>query len=236
MISLISDATLQQLIQAYGLWIVFFVVMAESMGVPLPGETILVAAGLYGGSTRHVDPYLLIAVAATAAVIGDNLGYLIGRTIGLKLLLRYGRYVNITEARLKLGRYLFVRHGGKIVFIGRFIALLRAFAAVLAGADQMPWPRFLLFNALGATCWASVFGIGAYLLGEQIRWISGPFATGIVILAIGVLIGVMLYVRHHESELRERAEQMFPGPLSHSPLLSRPIGPNWRRVAGRKPM
>jgi membrane protein DedA with SNARE-associated domain len=114
-------------------WVVFFVVMAESMGVPMPGETTLVAAGLYAGSTDRIDPYLLVAVAAAGAVVGDNIGYVIGRTLGLRLLLRYGSHVNLTEARLKLGHYLFLRHGGKIIFFGRFIALLRTFAPVLAG-------------------------------------------------------------------------------------------------------
>jgi membrane protein DedA with SNARE-associated domain len=151
MMSVLSETTIPHLIQDYGLWIVFIVVMSESMGVPLPGETTLVAAGIYAGSTQGIDPYLLVAVAAAAAVLGDNIGYVLGRTIGLRLLLRYGRYVNLTEARLKLGRYLFFRHGGKIVFIGRFVALLRALTAVLAGVDQMPWPRFLLFNACGGS-------------------------------------------------------------------------------------
>jgi membrane protein DedA with SNARE-associated domain len=213
MMSVLSETTIQHLIQDYGLWIVFIVVMSESMGVPLPGETTLVAAGIYAGSTQGIDPYLLVAVAAAAAVLGDNIGYVLGRTIGLRLLLRYGRYVNLTEARLKLGRYLFLRHGGKIVFIGRFVALLRVLTAVLAGVDQMPWPRFLLFNACGGICWAVVFGFGAYLFGEKVRSVSGPIAIAIVSIAVTfVLVGV-LYLRRNEEELQRLAEQTFPGPL-----------------------
>jgi membrane protein DedA with SNARE-associated domain len=223
-LGLFSDAYVQQLIQTYGLWVVFFVVMAESMGVPMPGETTLVAAGLYAGTTHRIDSYLLVAVAAAGAVVGDNIGYMIGRTLGLRLLLRYGSYVNLTEARLKLGRYLFMRHGGKIVFFGRFIALLRTFAAVLAGANEMSWPRFLLFNALGGICWAALFGFGAYAFGDEVVRIAGPFAVAMVAAAVVVAgIGVF-YLRRHEQELQQRVERMFPGPLQHSPLLSLRVG------------
>ena len=214
-LGLFSDAYVQQLIQAYGLWVVFFVVMAESMGVPMPGETTLVAAGLYAGSTDRIDPYLLVAVAAAGAVVGDNIGYVIGRTLGLRLLLRYGRYVNLTEARLKLGRYLFLRHGGKIVFFGRFVALLRALTAVLAGALQMPWPVFLFFNACGGICWAAAFGFGSYLLGEKVRSISGPAGFAMILIAVTAILAGTVYLRRHEEELQQQAEKAFPGPLRH---------------------
>jgi membrane protein DedA with SNARE-associated domain len=223
-LGLFSDAYVQQLIQAYGLWVVFFVVMAESMGVPMPGETTLVAAALYAGSTDRIDPYLLVAVAAAGAVVGDNIGYVIGRTLGLRLLLRYGSYVNLTEARLKLGHYLFLRHGGKIIFFGRFIALLRTFAPVLAGANEMPWPRFLLFNALGGICWSALFGFGAYAFGDEVVRIAGPFAAAMVAAAVLVAGLGVFYLRRHEQELQQRVERMFPGPLQYSSLLSRRVG------------
>jgi membrane protein DedA with SNARE-associated domain len=222
-ISLLSETTIQNLIQDYGLWIVFIVVMSESMGVPLPGETTLVAAGIYAGSTQGIDPYLLVAVAAAAAVVGDNIGYLIGRTVGLRLLLRYGRYASLTEARLKLGRYLFLRHGGKIVFFGRFVALLRTLTALLAGVDQMPWLRFLFFNACGGICWAAAFGFGAYLFGEKVRSISGPIAIAMVLIAATSILVGAIYLRRHEEELQRRAEQAFPGPLR--PASPRTPGP-----------
>ena len=223
-LGLFSDAYVQQLIQAYGLWVVFFVVMAESMGVPMPGEPTLVAAGLYAGSTDRIDPYLLVAVAAAGAVVGDNIGYVIGRTLGLRLLLRYGSYVNLTEARLKLGHYLFLRHGGKIIFFGRFIALLRTFAPVLAGANEMPWPRFLLFNALGGICWSALFGFGAYAFGDEVVRIAGPFAAAMVAAAVLVAGLGVFYLGRHEQELQQRVERMFPGPLQYSSLLSRRVG------------
>src|SRR5690349_5566488 len=196
--SLISHAHIEQLIHAYGLWVVFAAVIAESMGVPMPGETTVVAAGLFAGSTHQLNPYLLVGIAATAAVVGDNIGYAIGRTLGLRLLLRYGRHVGLTEAHLKLGRYLFMRHGGKIVFLGRFIALLRTFAALLAGANEMPWLRFSIFNALGGLCWAALFGFGAYAFGEEVAKVAGPFAGFMIAAAVTIgWIGV-LYLRRHE--------------------------------------
>jgi membrane protein DedA with SNARE-associated domain len=113
------------------------------MGVPVPGETALVAAALYAGKTQVLNIWVLIAFASAGAILGDNIGYWIGREIGFRLLLRYGSYIGLTESRIKLGEYLFQRHGGKIVFFGRFIAFLRSLAALMAGLNQMSWPRFL---------------------------------------------------------------------------------------------
>ncbi|MDI1342949.1 MAG: DedA family protein, partial [Pseudolabrys sp.] len=116
---------IQDLIHNYGLWVLFAAIMMESAGIPVPGETAVVSAGIYAGSTHQIGITSIILVAATAAVLGDNLGYLIGRTIGIRVLARYGKYVRLNETRLKIGQYLFLRHGGKIVLFGRFVALLR---------------------------------------------------------------------------------------------------------------
>jgi membrane protein DedA with SNARE-associated domain len=118
------------LIAPYGYWTVGGIIALESMGLPLPGEATLVAAAVYAATTHHLNIWLVIAAAATGAIVGDNIGYWIGREIGYPLLLRYGHYVYLTEARIKLGQYLFFRHGGKIVFFGRFVAVLRALAAI----------------------------------------------------------------------------------------------------------
>src|SRR6266478_8023707 len=156
--------------------------MLESMAVPMPGETALVTAALYAGSTHRIGILPVVIVAAAAAIVGDNIGYLIGRSIGLRLIVRYGRYVRLDEARLKVGQYLFLRHGGKIVFFGRFVAFLRAFAALLAGINRMSWPHFLMMNALGGLCWASLFGGAAYLFGAQVKRVTGP-ASLLLLLA-----------------------------------------------------
>lgn len=138
-----------QAIGKFGYVAVGLVVGVESIGVPFPGESTLIAAALYAGATHHLNIVVVIIVAATGAIVGDNIGFLIGREIGLPLLVRYGRYIRMSPARIKLGQYLFLRHGGKVVFFGRIIALLRALAAFLAGTNRMTWPRFLVFNAAG---------------------------------------------------------------------------------------
>lgn len=215
MAGLLSPVIVQDLIQTYGLWLLFGLVMFESMGVPMPGETSLIAAALYAGTTHQFAIVWVVAIAAAAAIVGDNLGYLVGRTVGLPLLLRYGGYIRLNRARLKVGQYLFLRHGGKIVFFGRFVAFLRAFAALLAGANQMAWPHFLVMNALGGVCWASLIGSGAYLFGEQIKLVAGPLSIGLLIgVVVFGVIGIRFF-RHHERELEERAERALPEHWPH---------------------
>jgi membrane protein DedA with SNARE-associated domain len=196
---------MQELIQAYGLWMLFALVTFESVGVPLPGETALVTAALYASATHRIDILPVIAVAAAGAIVGDNFGYLIGRSLGLPLLARFGRHVCLTEARLKTGRYLFLRHGGKIVFFGRFVAFLRAFAALMAGANRMPWGAFLIMNSLGGLSWAALVGGGAYLLGEQTKSVAGPIGLLLPAVAIGLILLGMAYFRRHEKAIQERA-------------------------------
>jgi membrane protein DedA with SNARE-associated domain len=210
MFDFLSPAWVHDLIQVYGLWVLFGIIMLESMGMPMPGETALVTAALYSATTHQVSIISVISAAAAAAIIGDNLGYLIGRTIGLRLIVRYGRYVGLYERRLKVGQYLFLRHGGKIVFFGRFVAFLRTYAALLAGANLMRWPHFLLMNALGGVCWASALGFGTYLLGGQMRQVSGP--AGILVFAVAVILVIagLVYFRRHEKELEDRAETAIP--------------------------
>jgi membrane protein DedA with SNARE-associated domain len=173
--------------------------MLESMGVPMPGETALVTAAFYAGSTNRIGIVPVVIVAAAGAIVGDNIGYLIGRSIGLPLL-----------ARLKVGQYLFLKHGGKIVFFGRFIAFLRGFAAVLAGANRMPWPHFLIMNALGGIGWATLFGTGAYFFGEKITQVSGPVSLLLLVIAAGLIVTGILFFRHHEEELKRRAYAAIP--------------------------
>jgi membrane protein DedA with SNARE-associated domain len=211
----LSPVWIADLIQAYGLWILFAVVMLESMGVPMPGETALVTSALYSCATRQIEITAVVGVAALAAIVGDNLGYLIGRSIGLRLITRYGRYVALDERRLKLGQYLFRRHGGKIVFFGRFVAFLRALAAVLAGANLMPWRHFLVMNALGGILWASLFGFGACFLGEEIKRVAGPVGVLLLVAALGIAVAGVLFFRRHEKELEARAEAASAGSPSH---------------------
>ena len=153
---------LQQLVSAHGYWAVALIVGLESMGLPLPGETILVLAAIYAATEPSFNVGVVIAVAALGAIVGDNAGYWLGLRYGYALLLRYGERIGMFEARIKLGQYLFLKYGTKVVLLGRFVALLRMLAAFLAGVNRMPWRAFLIANAGGGIIWAAVFGIGGY--------------------------------------------------------------------------
>src|SRR5258706_7858552 len=159
-----NTAGLVSLLTTYGYWAVFAGIAIESTGIPFPGETMLLMATIYAGTTHQLAPVLIIAAAAGGAILGDNLGFWVGREGGYRLLRRYGHLVRLNERKLKLGLYLFRRHGGKGVFFGRFVAVLRMWAAFLAGTNRMAWPRFLLFNAVSGILWACLVGLGGYFL------------------------------------------------------------------------
>lgn len=203
----------------HGYWIVAGIVAIESMGIPAPGETALVTAAIYAGTTHRLSILAVIGAASLGAIIGDNLGYLIGRQFGYELLLRHGRRIGVDERRLKLGRFLFDRHGGKVVFFGRFMAVLRALAGVLAGAACMEWRRFLAFNAAGGIGWAALYGTAAYVFGDRIERVRGPFAVFGIIIAALVVGAVWWWLRGHYAALQEQAERAIPGPLlEHSSI------------------
>ena len=213
MISIISHGEVSSWVHAYGYWAVGGLVALESMGLPVPGETVLIGASILAGSTANLSIAGVIGAAALGAVLGDNVGFWIGREAGFPLLRRYGPWIRITERKIKLGQYLFLRDGGKVVFFGRFVAILRALAAFLAGVNDMPWRRFLVFNATGGVVWASVLGIGSWYLGDKISEFAAPFPIVLGLVAAAVLGLGYFYLRHHTAELEARAEAAFPGPL-----------------------
>jgi membrane protein DedA with SNARE-associated domain len=211
-----SPEYFQSLISAYGYWAVGMIVGLESLGLPLPGETLLVLASLHAGSHHDLHIGAVIAAAATGAIVGDNAGYWLGRQLGYRLLLRYGGYVGLPDRRIKLGQYLFLRHGGKVVFFGRFIPITRILAAFLAGANRMPWRRFLLANAAGGILWATVLGLSAYMFGEAIRQVTGLLTIGLGAVGLIAVVGVVLFLRSHEAQLEIEAERALPAPLRSS--------------------
>jgi len=149
----------------HGLPLLFAVVMLESFGIPLPGETALIAFGVLA-SQGHYSIVVVIAVAAAAAIIGDNLGYeLIGRKGGRRLFERWGPLRRRAERILPPTEQLMAKHGGKVVFFGRFITILRYTAAWVAGIAGMPWRKFLFWNAAGGICWATLVGLVSYYAG-----------------------------------------------------------------------
>src|SRR5579871_2613437 len=203
---------LHEYLGAYGYLALFVIVGLESAGIPLPGETVLVAAAILAGQGK-LNIYGVIASAAGGAILGDNCGYWVGREFGFPLVYRYGKYVQIDERRLKLGQYLFLRHGGKIVFFGRFVALLRAFAAFLAGVNRFNWERFFLCNAAGGIVWATVFGAGGFFLGRAFESYARPVGFAALACAVIAFFVGGRFVRYHERQLEDEAERAFPGPL-----------------------
>ncbi len=204
---------LDHLLASYGYWAVLLFVAVESTGIPFPGETMLLAAAIYAGGTHHLQIPFVILAAAAGAILGDNIGFWVGREGGYRLLRRYGRYIRLDEAKLKLGQYLFRKHGGKVVFFGRFVAVLRAWAAFLAGTNRMAWPPFLLFNAAGGILWAALYGTGGYLLGNNVHKLTGPVGIATVVIALLVIAAFLDFLRRNEKRLEEEAERAMPGPL-----------------------
>jgi membrane protein DedA with SNARE-associated domain len=209
-----SDHALTHLLTTYGYWAVLLFVAVESIGIPFPGETMLLVAAIYAGTHHSFHLPLVILAAACGAILGDNLGYLVGRGGGYRLLRRYGHLVHLDDRKLKLGIYLFRQHGGKVVFFGRFVAVLRAWAAFLAGTSRMPWDRFLLFNAAGGILWATLYGCGGYVLGDNIYRLTGPVGVVSVVLAILAIVVSFIVLRRNEARIEDEAERALPGPLT----------------------
>jgi membrane protein DedA with SNARE-associated domain len=205
----LSDALIS-LVPSYGPWIIFGIVAFESAGVPLPGETILVAAALLSATTGEINIVVVVIAAAAGAIVGDGVGYVVGRSLGAPLLRRYGRYIGLDEDRLLIGRYLFLQYGNAVVFFGRFIAVLRMFAALFAGANSMPAARFFFFNITGGICWACLFGFGAYAAGARIYKISGTLSVISLCLFIAVGWALSIFIRRSEGTLRRLAEVALP--------------------------
>jgi membrane protein DedA with SNARE-associated domain len=201
------------LIDSYGYLAVFVLVGAESLGIPLPGETALITAAIYAGHTHRLNPWLIFLVASAAAIIGDNIGYWIGDKGGYRLARRYGPKVRLDERKMKTARYLFDLHGGKVVFFGRFVSVLRTYAAFLAGISKMRWRQFVLANAAGGIVWAGLWTLAAYLAGNTLKRASGTINLIFVGVAVLAIVITILLVRRRMSKLADRAEQAYPGPL-----------------------
>ena len=212
-VHLFSHEALQNLVSTHGYWVIALVVGLESMGIPLPGETILVLAAIYAAADPTLNIWLVIVAACVGSIMGDNLGYWVGKRYAYVLLLRYGRHVGMTPARIKLGQYLFREHGGLVVFLGRFVALLRILAAFLAGVNRMRWRNFLVANAAGGILWAATFGFGGYFFGKILFQMHSAVAPVVFVLALGAFFGVGYVIHRYEHRLLEEAERSLPGPL-----------------------
>jgi undecaprenyl-diphosphatase len=187
----------------------FAVVAAESSGLPVPGETSLIAVGILASQHAGIDIAAVIAVAALAAIVGDNVGYVLGRHAGRRLLTRDGRWMERRRTFLVRGEAFFERHGPKAVFLARWLPGLRVVGSWLAGANHMRWRTFLLWNALGGIAWAASIGLAAYLLGHVAATIFRDFGlVGIAVVALGV---VALLIWHRVRRRRREAVVLTSG-------------------------
>jgi membrane-associated protein len=190
--------------------LLFLMVMAESSGLLVPGETALIAASVLA-SQGKLQVELVIALAATAAIVGDNIGYVIGRKGGRWLLERPGRFYRQRQEVLRVGEPFFERHGPKAVFFGRFLLGLRVWASWLAGGTRMPWRSFVLWNALGGITWATVVGLIAYFLGHSAGNAIQTFGLyGLVAALVAIVSALWLHRRHRQRRRDEARRAALP--------------------------
>jgi Uncharacterized membrane-associated protein len=187
----------------------FFGILVEDFAVPAPGESLLIAEAFMAASGKlHILPLLLFAWLG--AVLGDNIGYLIGRFGGRSVVLRSGRYLGLNVTHLMRVEHFFARYGGWLVTFARFVTLLRQLNGIVAGLAEMPWWRFLAFNALGAALWVGAWGLGAYYLGKRIAeplallkqlepymWVIGAIAV----------VGVVIYLFSSQGRMAARMRE-----------------------------
>ncbi|HEY3746763.1 MAG TPA: DedA family protein [Gemmatimonadaceae bacterium] len=193
-----------RLLALYTYPVLLGLVLLESLGIPLPGEIALVTAAAYA-SHGHVSILAVMALAAAGASVGGVLGYLIGLKGGLPLVAHYGGYVGIRRSHLSKAHEFFERYGSKTILFGRFIALLRTWAAVVAGAAAMSFPKFVTYNTIGSVVWAIVFGAVGYYFGRDLpllhRYISGA-SFGVFIVAAIALLLFLIYKRQNGAKNR----------------------------------
>jgi membrane protein DedA with SNARE-associated domain len=204
---------MKELIHQYGAWIVFALVFLESIGLPLPGEAILVSAAIFAGTTQELSIVLVLFAAIIGAILGSIIGFWIGDRYGYPLLLRYGSYIGLTETRIKIAQYLFRRQGIIVVLIARFVAVMRSVVGFIAGANRMPFTNFMIANSAGGAGWALFYGLGAYFLGKGVEEFAKPFALALAVIAAIVIVSGIIYWRRIERQLADAAERDIPGPL-----------------------
>ncbi len=159
---------LEPVIRQYGYLGVGALIMLEDFGVPAPGETVLIAAAFFAG-LGDLNIFLVAAVGFAGAVLGDNIGFAIGKYGGHPLVERFGKYVWLTPKRITAAEAFFRRHGGKVVVVARFFEGLRQLNGIIAGLSEMPWPKFLIFNALGAALWVGLWSAAGYFGGDYVQ-------------------------------------------------------------------
>jgi membrane protein DedA with SNARE-associated domain len=208
-----------RLIDQFGYFGVALIVFVESFGVPAPGETAIIAGSAYAGS-GHFNIFVVATVAFGAAVIGDSIGYFIGRRGGRPLVHRFGKYVRLTPSRFDKVEGFMNRHGPKVVVIARFVEGLRQFNGIVAGVSGMPFHRFLVWNALGAALWVGVWSTGGYLAGDHIEAIASVIGKYVVLAAVVAILGLVGYIWYR----RRKRRSAEPAPDQPNRQEPSPIG------------
>lgn len=219
---LASLLNVDHLVEVFGYPLLFVLVMSESGGLPIPGETALIAAAVLASQGR-LEIALVVPLAAVAAIVGDNIGYMIGRKGGRWLLERPGAFQRQRREVLLIGEPFFEAHGPKAVFFGRFVLGLRVWASWLAGATRMPWRSFVVWNALGGICWGTAIGLIAYFLGNSAGSAIEAFGVyGLVAVLIAIASAFVLHRRH--AQHARRAEQAKHAPIRSGEHDAQPDG------------
>lgn len=208
----LSLESIQDFAQQYGYWAVFLGILLENIGLPIPGETVTLAGGFLAGNDQ-LNYWVVLADAVLGASLGGNIGYGIGRYGGWPLLLNVGRLVRVKESQLVTLREQFSENAVKAVFGGRFVALLRVFASPLAGIVEMPYPKFLFYNTLGAAVWASVmvtlaFFAGQFLPLDKVVALASRFAlVTLIVVAAWIVVPLWLESRKAKQEADEVSDR-----------------------------
>lgn len=207
-LELISLENIQDFAHHYGYWAIFLGILLENLGIPLPGETVTLVGGFLAGS-NELNYWIVLGIAVSGAVIGGIFGYWIGRLGGWSFLLQVGKIFRFSEGRLLGIKEQFSQNAAKAVFFGRFFALLRIFAAPLAGIAEMPFLKFLTYNILGATAWASLMVTLAFFAGrivsleQLVAWVSKFAILAFIILVMLIVIPLWLESRQVKQATEE---------------------------------
>jgi membrane protein DedA with SNARE-associated domain len=200
-----------EFVSLYGIWVVAAFIALESVGLPLPAEAALIAAAFFAARTQGINIWYLIAAGIFAAVLGEIVGFWLGRRFGRQLLNKYGTRLGFTEGRIRIGQWLFVRYGGRFVFMARFLPFLRNMSAVLAGTNAMAQGNFYFASATAAAAWIVCYGLAAYWFGEAFATFASPVTMSLGLAAAMIVVAVPTLILRYEKHLLAKAESGLPG-------------------------